>query len=85
MEIRQTINVIGAMFLGTILTEIAYHIVMKWKRAKLKGNATDTVQTLFFPDREVACKDYFTQRHGCTNQRCKFAHDAHNSYGQLLR
>ena len=85
MDIRQTVNVISAMFIGTVLTEIAYYLVMRWKSGKFKTYGLGTVKTLFFPDREVACKDHFIKRHGCTNQRCKFSHDANNSYGQLLR
>lgn len=40
--------------------------------------------TLFFPDNKVACKNHFTNRHGCTRSVCNFSHDKNSSYGQLL-
>ena len=94
MEIRHVMGVVGAMCLGTVVTELIYHYIFKMHNRKIKneqgkssviGTGSGTVKTWFFPDSHVACKDHFIQRNGCTNQRCRFSHDPHSSYGQLLR
>lgn len=55
------------------------------RRSPQKDTKGSLMKVLFFPDNEVSCRTHFTERHGCTSQRCRFSHDPENAYAQLLQ
>jgi len=55
------------------------------RRDQQKNKKSSVMKVLFFPDKEVSCRTHFTERHGCTSQRCRFSHDPENAYAQLLQ
>ena len=57
-------------------------LLYKREQKSAKGSL---MKVLFFPDNEVSCRTHFTERHGCTSQRCRFSHDPENAYAQLLQ
>ena len=56
-----------------------------YRRDRQKNAKGVLMKVLFFPDNEVSCRTHFTERHGCTSQRCRFSHDSENAYAQLLQ
>jgi len=50
-----------------------------------RNSKRNLMKVLFFPDSQVSCRTHFTERHGCTSQRCRFSHDPENAYAQLLQ
>jgi len=77
----------------TIVSVPLIYLTYRWIRKKFydetggadKNKVEGRFQVLFFPDSQVACRDEFTRRYGCTNQRCRFSHDPQTAYAQLLR
>lgn len=78
--------------LGIGVSSEMLYFAYKWfrKRRLFSGSQfesesrdSDLVEeVLFFPDYQVACKDYFIGEDGCENRRCKFTHE-HTSLSRL--
>ena len=85
--VSQTIKGIGVVIAIGITSEIIYQAYLWIKR---KRNETESrtrkeiTEVLFFPDRMVACKDYFIGEYGCANLRCRFTHEP-NSLSALYK
>ena len=81
-----TWRTLGLALAGGIVIEAGLYLFSKGLQY-LSGqqNKEPVFKTLFFPDAKIACKDHFTQRHGCTRSVCRFSHDENLSYGQLLK
>lgn len=76
MDSKFTWIVIGVV-LGES-TRRAYYFFKKkgWIRNSEveKKNGVAIRQVLFFPDKQIACKDHFNSIEGCSATRCEFSH-----------
>ena len=77
---RHVLGVFGA----AIILEGAFYFARNlWEKYFHKDK--DTInQILFFPDQKPTCKASYTQRHGCTNISCRYAHE-NTSFGTLMK
>lgn len=64
-----------------IASEIVYFIYKKTRKRDWKSSnqsesesRNDIEEVLFFPDSQVACKDFFVGKDGCENEKCRFSH-----------
>jgi len=81
-----------AIAVGIGVSSEVIYFTYKWiKKGGLRGlkkneseNRKEIEEVLFFPDKEVACKDYFIGEDGCSNMKCKFSHD-HSSLSRLYQ
>ncbi|XP_005092871.1 mitochondrial cardiolipin hydrolase [Aplysia californica] len=70
---------VTALFIGS---EIIYQIYRKYKRKSKHRKENESksrlskssLQVLFFPDKDVACRDYFISGDGCFKSNCQFSH-----------
>jgi len=74
----------------TMLAGVGFSVLWmlsRWlrRRDQQKKTKGSLMKVLFFPDNEVSCRTHFTERHGCSSQRCRFSHDPQNAYAQLLQ
>ena len=76
-------NIIGA-FGTAILLEGTFYLLRKFWQKYFRKNCEQINQILFFPDSKPACKASYTQRHGCTNTSCRYAHED-TSFGTLMK
>ena len=53
----------------------AYLWVKRRNRQTESKTESGITEVLFFPDRLIACKDYFIGEHGCSNLSCSFTHE----------
>ena len=74
-----------AMLAGVGLNVLWRLIRWLYRRNQQKNIKGSLMKVLIFPDNEVSCRTHFTERHGCTSQRCRFSHDPKNAYAQLLQ
>jgi len=67
-----------------ITSEIVYQLYLRHSNRKDKKiRLFPKTEVLFFPDKTVACKAYFTQDYGCKNTNCRFSHKE-NSLSKLF-
>ena len=59
-------------------SEIAYKLYKRWKckNCANTNNANKITKVLFFPDKLVACHDFFISGDGCFKNHCNFSHSA---------
>ncbi|KAK6170892.1 hypothetical protein SNE40_019181 [Patella caerulea] len=74
---------------AVITTELIYQCFVwqrgKRKQRKLKHEEEGMItEVLFFPDKEVACKNHFISDRGCFNTKCRYSH-AKTSLSELYR
>ena len=78
-----TRHVLGVLGAAIILEGTFYFVRSLWQKYFQKDK--DTInQILFFPDHKPTCKASYTQRHGCTNVSCRYAHE-NTSFGALMK
>ena len=64
----------SAFFVGS---EIIYQLYKRYiqNHSNLNSKSITRSHVLFFPDKDVACKDFFISEDGCFKSYCKFSHD----------
>lgn len=70
-------------FLFIFATEMIYHLYLKRKSKKRTSEneskqstlSNSSLKVLFFPDKQVACREYFISGNGCFKDHCPFSHD----------
>ena len=85
--LSQTIKGIGIVLALGITSEIIYQAYLWVKRRRIETESksrNELTQVLFFPDRLIACKDFFIGEHGCANLKCRFTHEQ-NSLSSLYK
>lgn len=75
------IKVGGIALACGVVSEIAYFLYKRLRKRQWqvgKQNESESKkaieEVLFFPDVQVACKDFFVSEDGCNNARCRFTH-----------
>lgn len=65
-----------------VSSEILYYLFKRYRKHGLalsikteSKNEKIVEEVLFFPDQEIACKDYFVGEDGCQHTGCKFLHE----------
>lgn len=83
------IKVGGIALACGVVSEIAYCLYKRlrkrqWQLGSQNESESRKVveEVLFFPDAQVACKDFFVSEDGCSNARCRFTHTP-NSLSRL--
>ena len=59
---------------GVLAAGIIRRLWKLWKAYQGREENRNVRQVIFFPDKEVACKDYFESIEGCSNVQCSFSH-----------
>jgi hypothetical protein len=80
--------IIYSIFVGLsfdLLWQSLWWLYKRFHRDALADGRQYSAKAIFFPDSEVSCRNHFTQRHGCTSQRCRFSHNPGNAYAQLMK
>ena len=79
----------GIFFTVCVASEIIYQlyktIIQRPKddeQTESRNAVTDDV--LFFPDKQIACKDFFVGDRGCSNLRCRYTHEE-NALSKLFK
>ncbi|XP_059140950.1 mitochondrial cardiolipin hydrolase-like [Physella acuta] len=72
-------------FLFILATEVIYQLYLKRKSKKRTSKneseskrnrlSSSSLQVLFFPDKQVACREFFISGNGCFKDNCRFSHD----------
>ena len=85
--INRIIKGVGIVLAVGLASEILYqtYLWLKRRHRKTESRTESSIsEVLFFPDRMVACKDYFIGEHGCSNLKCRFTHEP-NSLSSLYK
>ena len=74
----------GILLTAAVVSEAVYQLYKRWITCKNEDqqNESRKDEVVFFPDQEMACKNYFTGEDGCENDRCRFTHKP-NSLSKL--
>lgn len=83
-RITKCIGIVAAIGITSEIIYQAYLWILRKRTETESRNESSITEVLFFPDRMVACKDYFIGEHGCTNLRCRFTHEP-NSLSSLYK
>lgn len=87
--VSATVKTVAVIATFGIASEIVYQ-AYKWIRNRRRRSQVwpktesrrETHEVLFFPDKDIACKDYFVGEDGCYNPKCRFTHKP-NSLSRL--
>jgi hypothetical protein len=71
VEISSFIPKIGLVVVGIVLAECTRQGLVYLQR---KNSKKVIRQVIFFPDKQIACKDFFDSVEGCSRIRCDFSH-----------
>ncbi|XP_041363642.1 mitochondrial cardiolipin hydrolase-like [Gigantopelta aegis] len=74
----------GGLIAFGIATEIVYQVYLRWKGKRKDKDPQIITDVLFFPDKRVACLDFFHKPKGCANKNCRYSH-SDNSLSELYR
>lgn len=75
------IKVGGVALACGLVSEVVYFLYKRYRKRgwQYKGQSEsesrkEIEEVLFFPDSQVACRNYFVGDHGCDNNNCRFTH-----------
>ena len=71
VEISGLIPKLGLVVVGIVLVECTRQGLNYLQR---KNSKPLIRQVIFFPDKQIACKDFFDSVEGCSRIRCDFSH-----------
>ena len=71
VEISSFIPKVGLVVVGIVLVECTRQGLNYFKRKNFNNVIR---QVIFFPDKHIACKDFFDSVEGCSRIRCDFGH-----------
>ncbi|XP_046644496.1 mitochondrial cardiolipin hydrolase-like [Daphnia pulicaria] len=80
VEISGFIPELGLVVVGIVLVECTRQGLNYLQR---KNSKPVIRQVIFFPDKQIACKDFFDSVEGCSRIRCDFSHTT-TGFRQLL-
>jgi hypothetical protein len=81
VEISSFIPKVGLVVVGIVLVVCTRQGLNYFKR---KNSNKVIRQVIFFPDKQIACKDFFDSVEGCSRIRCDFAFWPHNNWFQVI-
>ncbi|XP_045214814.2 uncharacterized protein LOC123564949 [Mercenaria mercenaria] len=75
------IKVGGVALACGVVSEIVYFLYKRFRKRRWQyqdqsesESRKEIEEVLFFPDSQVACKNYFIGEYGCDNRNCRFTH-----------
>lgn len=57
---------------GFLASEAIRRLIAYWQKKRIERARCEVI---FFPDKEIACKDFFDTIEGCRNNPCSFGHE----------